>query len=156
MDRSLMEQAAAYARQQLDREEWWAREASRDSLYPERPMPENGERWIWRENEGGEPIELDPATDEYIPGSPFLGSVEKYPNERWGPDPRLVVLVEEMPTTVGGHIINHDPASVLIDISIKRTIIDNALANPATHGFLVLLLVQRWRDRPDFNPAWRI
>lgn len=141
-----------YVRQQLDREEWWAVEASR-GLFDGQFTP-TGEHWQWQDNLTSEPIEFDPAVDEYLPcgedGYPYLGTVEKYPSN-YGDQKlsRSVFFVEEMPTTVAGYLVNHDPATTLADIELKRAILD---ADPA----MAPILAQRWRDRPDFKDEWRV
>lgn len=109
-----------------DEIEWWAVEASRRDGDGHTPT---GEHWHWECNQD-HPVSLDPLTSEILSCAEgdwnvSLRSDEEYPTQSVGPLPHFALpSVEEIPTVVAGHIVRHDPASVLADLASKRAILE--------------------------------
>ncbi|HEY9408899.1 MAG TPA: DUF6221 family protein [Jiangellaceae bacterium] len=122
-----MSELVAFLRACLDKDEWWAREASR--LREQEGQPA-GDHWQWEEGEGDQVLALDPAQSEYVGdehGSVrvSLRSRELYPTPYVGDLPNFAIgTAEEVPTTVAGHIVRHDPVRVLAEVAAKRQILD--------------------------------
>lgn len=104
-----------------------------------------------------ESIEYEESEDHVLRGE-FLvegvwpaGRRGRFEHDQGDPsDPVRVVETEDAATA--DHIAFHDPAHVLADIKAKRAVLD-LVADEYPHA--VLLLLQPYRDRPDFDPAWR-
>lgn len=110
----------------LDEDELWATEASRRD---DGPVHEGGVHWQWVEPETSAPVVPDPSRDELLTDDAGnfqfgLWSVEEFPTKFVGPLPSFAIpSAEEVPASVAGHIIRHDPARVLREIDAKRRII---------------------------------
>jgi hypothetical protein len=119
------DEQAAWLHAQIDEDERWAQEASRDG---DRYTPA-GEHWRWECEDTDTPATIDPMLSEYVEGvdgAPVgLRSVEGYPST-WGATLHHIAIrgQEELPAGVAGHIIRHDPARVLAEVDAKRRRLD--------------------------------
>lgn len=156
-------EAAEFVKNQLDQDEWWAREASRDG---DNPVPDAGHHWQWVNSETDEVIVPDPAAEEYVDdaASVSLRSVERYPTKsEYLSDslPQFAIhTVEEVSATVGGHIIRHDPARTLTDVASDRQLLAIAMhqlrddGEDQAAGDMVRALATRHAEREGFNAEW--
>lgn len=166
-----------FLRARLDEDEWWAREASR--LREQEGQPA-GDHWQWEEGDGDRVLSLDPAQSEYVGAEHgsvrvSLRSRELYPTAHVGDLPNFAIsAAEEVPTTVGGHIVRHDPARVLADVDAKRRQIelceymagwsDVHNSRVSEHEMasmriaseqMLLLLAAPYADHPECRDEWR-
>lgn len=120
-----MDDLVMWLRAQLDDDERWAQEASRDR---DRYTP-TGEHWRWECEATDTPATVDPMLGEYVEGvdgAPVgLRSIEGYPST-WGATLYHLVIrgQDELPAAAAGHIARHDPARVLAEVDAKRRILD--------------------------------
>jgi hypothetical protein len=162
----------------LDEWQWWAVEASRKNQAGCTPT---GEHWQWFHPDTDEILTIDPIVDEYVGGrgSADLRSVEEYPtSSSLRPLPRFVVpYAEEVDSTVAGHIVRHDPATVVRQVKAMRGVLNNAAiargvvdshkryptseeTRSADERVLriwtgaVAMLATTWSEHPDYDPSW--
>lgn len=121
-----MDDLVRWLGQQLDEDELWAREASRRSG---EQAPSDGVHWQWTDPETDQVVTPDPARDEFVGGEEGF-RVSLRSRETWrtasgvGDLPQFAIpTAEEVPSAVGGHIIRHDPARVLLEIDAKRELL---------------------------------
>lgn len=122
----------------IDEDELWALAASAP-LWPEDgPTVAGGVHWTWAVGDNWEPINVDPLA-EYV-GEDHGGSAvnlitrESWPT-RYGNGRTInhqVLEADEVRTGDAGHIVRWDPARVLLEIAIKRLIIEAVLDYMAT------------------------
>lgn len=150
----------------LDEDELWATEASRK--HGEQPHP-GGVHWQWVEPETDTSVEPDPSRGGHLTDDAgnfrfALHSVEHFPTEHVGPLPLFAIpSAEEIAAAVAGHIVRHDPARVLADITSKwhtLTRCREALRaeSPTLADFARQTLwdmAQTYRNRPGFRASWR-
>jgi hypothetical protein len=164
-----------------DEDEWWAREASR--LRDQEGQPA-GDHWQWEATDIDQVLVLDPSQYEHVNdgvGSVSLRSRELYPTNFVGDLPNFAIgAASEVPTTVAGHVVRHDPARVLAEVEAKRRIVESAAeimdrgAFPegvsdgrdpdeveSDEGLAALaeyhlrLLALPYADHPDYREEWR-
>lgn len=168
---------AGFIRARLDEDESWARAASLPYRYADKgaTAPNDGVHWQWVAGEQWEPVALNPVMSEFVaePGEPcHLVSVETWPvttrvNER-------VISVRqqarpydheivEMELSAAGHIVRHDPASVLRRITVDREMVERLVSLGAAEmggqivaqaGILLRLMASRWNQHPHFQSHW--
>ena len=137
-------------------DETWAREASRrDDSYAE-----GGARWQWVYTSDDHVADPDPARGEYLDlrpdddwGDLSLRSVQEFPTMSVGPLPQFAIAnVQEVLTTVAGHIARHDPARVLAECDAKRRIVErrNHLDGPTLRALAAV-----YADHPDWREEWK-
>lgn len=154
---------AAFIREQIDADEWWAREASRSSLGGFTPT---GEHWRWECETTDQPVAIDPVLSQHVEGhdhsSVGLRSVEEYESSV-GPLSHLVISnQDDLSTTVAGHIERHDPADVLAVVAAHRAILDlweDVMRNEDHHaGWVaneaVRLVATAYSARDGFRQEW--
>lgn len=155
----------AFLRARLDEDEAWALAASTQREHRGGEVVTTGVHWRWGVGENWDPVELDPALDEYIDegGTATLLTVEQWPSRsipNWE-FPAYNVRCEEVPTAVGAHIARHDPARVLREVEAKRRIVDECEASPlqvdgyGPLGFVLRYFAAIHDQHPDYDPAWR-
>ena len=110
----------AFWKARLDDEALWATEASRsdDDLVPD------GAHWQWVDDHTDEAIDPSPGIQTYVDddveGGISLRSQEEFPSSA-GRLPQFAIhTADTVPAAVGGHIIRHDPARVLNEVTAKR------------------------------------
>lgn len=101
-----------------------------------------------------------------------------YADTSYGNGPFAVGTYEYLDEEIGAHITAHDPARVLADLAVKRSVIEDYLvisANAAVEraaghdveaaayelaAKCLLMVLRRFAQadaqHPDFDPAWRI
>ncbi|MBX6358139.1 MAG: hypothetical protein IRZ05_20110 [Micromonosporaceae bacterium] len=155
-----MMELVEWLRARLDADEQVALEASR----AHGDQTTTGEHWRWEDPERDEPLELDPALEDFIKGGETIAlrSVEEYPTRHVGPLPHFVLpYASEVETVCGMHIARHDPARVLADVDAKRRIIEAALGEQDHGDFgwawtqVLALLALPYADRPGYQDEWR-
>lgn len=126
-----MSDLVAWLTQIWDEQELIAREASRHN---EEPLVEGGAHWLWACDEHDETVVPDPLTKDTLACPQdfwrvSLRSAEQYPYRSIsGEGPTINFAAEEVPSSVGLHILRNDPASVLARIAADRQIL--ALHHP--------------------------
>lgn len=161
----------------LDEDELWAREASRRDG---EDFPVDGVHWHWVTNDSDREVTPDPSRESYV-GEETEEAVSLRSREEWptkfgvGPLPQFAVShAEEVPSAVGGHIIRHDPARVLREVTFKRLLLANWLelirrieaeSDPGTREGLALTrhgldqfafqLAAVYANHPDYQEGWR-
>lgn len=138
----------------------WATEASRS----EKAFAEDGVHWQWVNPETDQPLVLNPMVSKFIGGNEdvfrvSLRSVEEWPAEHVeGTLPQFSLYgVEEVPVSVGGHIVRHDPARVLADLrgrlkTIRRCVEaqgSGSLAKRAFANDVLRDMAEAYPDQPD-------
>jgi hypothetical protein len=115
----------AFLRARLDEDALWATEASRRGDSDAVP---GGAHWQWEDADTDDVVIPEPGRDTYVDedrGAVSLRSVEEFPTHSVGALPQFAIShAEEVPSAVGGHIVRHDPARVLAEITAKRAIVD--------------------------------
>lgn len=175
---AVMDELVAFLLARLDEDELWAAEASRRD---DGPVHEGGVHWQWVEPETSVPVVPDPSRDELLmddaDNSRFgLWSVEEFPTKYVGPLPSFAIpSAEEVPASVAGHIIRHDPARVMWEIASKRRILAEVVpeidgmearidgewgvgaSDPAERESVTLLrlLALSYSDHPGYRDEWR-
>jgi hypothetical protein len=163
-----MDDLVQFLRDRLDEDELWATEASRDDG---KETPKGGVHWHWVANSNDEEIAPDPRREKVV-GSEAEETVSLRSREKWptasgvGDLPQFALYADEVLSTVGGHIIRHDPARVLTEVESKRQIVNwvdrsraffretNGTLTPAAYQVLGPLAAV-YADHPDYNEAWR-
>lgn len=113
-----------FLRARLDEDALWATEASRDR----RNLAKGGVHWHWVSGETDTEITPNPSQETTI-GEEVEGSVSLRSREEWpttsgmGDLPQIALYADEVLSTVGGHIVRHDPARVLAEVDAKRRIL---------------------------------
>lgn len=116
----------AFVRARLDDDELWAKAASADrdgaSTVP------GGVHWTWGVGGNWDPVDPDPL-EPYIGGydgqwsqAVTLRSVEEFESSA-GPLPLHIAESEELRTADGAHIVRHDPARVLLQVTAIEAIL---------------------------------
>ncbi len=165
-----------FLRARLDEDEQWALAASKPYPHAEGnpQIPAEGLHWQWGVGPNWDPVEIDPATQEFVDDggeTSVLISVETWRSDRWEM-PRRYGTVEEMDAAAGGHIVRHDPARVLRDVEAKRRILDGHKAgryggcvtcHPDSCGCVgggsypcdtVRLLALPYTEHPEYREEW--
>lgn len=154
-------EAAEFVKNQLDQDEWWAREASRS--WDGATL--TGEHWRWECETTGQPVTVDPVLDAFVEGADHsavgLRSVEEYPTRSVGPLPHLVLSGQhEVTPAVAGHITRHHPARTMADVASDRQLLAIALhqlrddGEDQAAGDMVRALATRHAEREGFNAEW--
>lgn len=153
-----MDDLVAFLRARLAEDALWATEASRRN---DGRAVESGVHWQW-EDADDKVCQPAPDTEAYIADgltTVSLRSREEWPS-RVGNLPQFAISsAEEVPTTVGAHIIRHDPARVLREVEAKRKVVDR-YAWLREHGdtgdarWVLPLLAAVYADHPDYRPEW--
>lgn len=108
---------------QIDSDLTWAQEASRKN---DETAAEGGVHWRWGDaDEEGLLITPDPGASEFVGTresvTVSLRSAEVWPTDFTLPLPQFAIpYAEEIPSAVGGHIVRHDPARVIRDLTARR------------------------------------
>lgn len=144
-----MSELVDWLRVQLDEDEWWAREASRDPFGRSTPT---GEHWIWEDEVTDQPVTIDPVGGgEYLIGDDWapvgLRSVEEYRSttDLYSLNHLVVRGQDELQHEVAGHIARWDPARVMVEVEAKRRILDRYVE--------LMAEVAHWRARGDEDAA---
>lgn len=127
-----------FIEQRLAEDEAWARAASQPYQYASDGAlpPEGGVHWTWATGEHWTPTTVDPALDEFVGGPDHYGcnvqlrTVEEWPAGQHTMPATAATDIVEFRSTWAGHIVRHDPARVLRDVSAARIILDEH----APHG----------------------
>lgn len=140
---------ATWLGRQLDEDAMWAREASRDR-HGDVPT---GSHWQWVNNHDDRVLTPDPAAEEWLDedseaGQPALRSVEEFDAGSYELPQFPIHNAEEILTVVAGHIVRHDPASVLRDVAAKRKIL---VAHWDGHGCPTCLIEMDADEDTDGN-----
>lgn len=150
----------------FDEDTLWATEASR--RYG-KESHKGGVHWEWIEPDTDTPVEPDPSRGKHLTDDAdnfrfSLRSVEHFPTDDVGPLPSFAIpTAEEVAAAAAGHIVRHDPARVLTEITSKwhtLTICREALQaeSSAFSRFAHQILwnmAQAYRDRPGLKTSWR-
>ena len=149
---------------QIEDDLTWAREASRRG---QGPHIETGVHWQW-ETSDDRVVTPEPGTEEFVgesEGSQVdLRSREEFATRHVGAMPQFAVCqAVEIPSAVGGHIIRHDPARVIADLTARRRTVQRCIeqashGNPALAVFAEEILrdmTEAYRERPGYSRAWR-
>lgn len=158
--------------QQIDEDLMWAQEASRrgGTLPPntvQLPVV-TGVHWQW-ETSDDKVVTPDPALAEFV-GEEEGSQVDLRSREKWpahwsgGTLPQFAIhQAVEVPSAVGGHIIRHDPARVIADLTARRRTVRRCLER-AGHGSPALAvfaeeilrdMTKGYKERPGYDPGWR-
>jgi len=171
--------------EQFNEDELWAIEASRQG---DKSSAEGGVHWRWMNTATDEEIVPDPERESYV-GEMAEAAVDLRSRETWptasgiGELPQFAIRYsEEVPSAVGGHIVRHDPARVLLEIDAKRQLIarggpfctsncdepGNEPMDPDTNWTAPLehhldcaaykaagVLALPYSDRPGYREEWR-
>jgi hypothetical protein len=166
---------AAFTEARLTEWEAWALAASKPYKYADGdpPVPPGGVHWQWGAGENWEPAEPDLSKE--IVGDwgqhVQLVTVEEWPAQhgQWSMNRPYSDHVCEMDSAAAGHIIRHDPATVLRDIAAKRRLLNAAImawnesCNPVDEFWVgiaptLITLVRNfaavWEDHPDYRKEW--
>lgn len=140
----------------LDGDEIWARAAStdKDSGGAERVI-EGGAQWLWMSD-----------SQDRVPTVPFSGSVlEESPVTltalRGTPGEEHIAVLRcgegssRVPSGVAGHVVRHDPASVMLRVEVQRRLLEMCRKGDVPPE-VVLLMVQPYRGHPGFDASWQI
>lgn len=148
---------------QIDDDLLWARESSRRDSGE---AVETGVHWQW-ETDDDRVVAPEPGLTEFVGGpdgfSVSLRSREVFPTRSVGDLPQFAIShAEEVPSAVGGHIIRHDPARVIADLTARRRTIERCLekehSGPETIVFADEILrdmTEAYKERPGYTRAWR-
>lgn len=157
---------------QIDLDEALAREATRDPLHPNHKTPE-GAHWTWVEGEHWEPVKPDVTDPDFYASG--LCSTERFPSEpirgRHGvehsmPTHYLYAEVDSSAVGAAAHIINWDPARVILACRAKRLVVRECLVelenregglqgNIGTACWYVLTgMALEYYERPGFQTDW--
>lgn len=173
----------------LAEDEAWALAASAPYKYAAEgaTVPPGGVHWTWVVGENWTPVEVDPAVDDTVGGPEHYGcpvnlaSVETWRNE--GSDhgwrvhtmPRTVANeMVEVDSSAAGHIVRHDPARVLREVTARRRTLARHHRDPrgdcvgcGWSGDLdegrteadeecpeLLDMASVWNDDPSYDPSW--
>jgi hypothetical protein len=158
---------------QIDDDLLWATEASRRGGAPSPDMVElpvvTGAHWQWESPEDDSVITPNPGRSQFV-GGPDEFRVSLRSRETWptrngtGPLPQFAVPnAEEVPSAVGGHIIRHDPASVIRTakahkVIVLRCIKQDRYGSPAMSVFVEEILrdlADGYAERRGYLPEWR-
>lgn len=158
------QQMADWLLKQIEDDLMWAREASRRSGSE---AIETGVHWQW-ETSDDQVVTPDPGLAEFVgeeEGSQVdLRSREEFPTHFAGTLPQFAIHeAVEVPSAVGGHIIRHDPARVIADLTarrltVRRCLVQGQHGNPALTVFADEILrdmTQAYAERPGYSQAWR-
>jgi hypothetical protein len=124
-----MSELVKFYRKRLDEDEQWALAASIPYRYAvdNPPVPVGGVHWTWVVGENWEPVTPDPAVDEFVSiGDSWrcnLVTVEEWQTSNWMMSRSYAGTIEEMDASAAGHIVRHDPARVLRDVTAGREIL---------------------------------
>jgi hypothetical protein len=124
----------------LDETEAWARAASQTYEYADEgsKVPEGGVHWRWVVGENWDEVTPDPMTTQFLEGpdgswSANLATVEEWPSTSRIDEERTRTTmmrrvyanaIDEMDPAAAGHIVRHDPASVLRMVAAHRKLLD--------------------------------
>ena len=161
-----MDDLARWLGEQLAADALWAMEASRRNSGQ---APEGGVHWQW-ETRDDEVVAPDPSIEEFVGGDNFsvsLRSRETWPTHSVGDLPQFAIpTAEEVPSAVGGHIAEWDPARVLREIDAKRDLLVFAKGIRDHHVTFTTGVAARleetlrlfalaYEDRPGYREEWR-
>lgn len=118
-----MDDLLARLRAKLDETAAWANACGKA-----RPGTENGVHWYWGMGGDWTPVTPNPALEELLRGDgdewdASLVTVEEFPTSV-GPLNMKYFYAEEVDSAAAGHIIRHDPASVLRMVAAHTKILD--------------------------------
>lgn len=157
--------------QQIEQDEAWAREASQDGLYGMRVL-KYGAHWTWVDGDDDwEPTTPDPVDPDWT--AKGLCSVERFPSSpvrtRHGIEHEMPIhymYVDSLPVGVAGHIVNWDPARVLLECRSKRVIIKECILALEQHEgglegkvgtaawYVLTGMALAYAERPGYVSAW--
>lgn len=163
-------------------DEVWAREASRSDILAQGDLS-GGVHWHWVDPATDKPITLDPTIARPTDTQDVaLRSVEEWRSLTglWDLPQLALSRVDEVTTTVAGHIARWDPARVLAECEAKRArielhTVDHRENDTVCYRCMVNCDVQwgssvaqyedwpctplrleaaPYKDHPDFDPSW--
>lgn len=149
---------------QIEDDLMWARESSRRG---QGPHIETGVHWQW-ETSDDQVVTPQPGVEEFVgenEGSQVdLRSREEFTTRHVGRMPQFAICqAVEIPSAVGGHIVRHDPARVIADLTARLHTVRRCLAQ-ASYGSPALIvfadevlrdMTQAYAERPGYSPSWR-
>lgn len=158
------QQMADWLLKQIDDDLMWAREASRRG---QGPYVEAGVHWQW-ETSDDEVVTPRPDVEEFVgegEGSQVdLRSREEFTTRHVGKMPQFAICqAVEIPSAVGGHIIRHDPARVIADLTARRCTVQRCLAQGSNGNAALTVfaddilrdMTEAYKERPGYSRAWR-
>lgn len=151
---------------QIRVDEAWALEASQSGALPQ------GAHWTWVEGaDDWEPTKVDPVNPDWSANG--LCSVERFPSgpvrTRHGVEHEMPIhymYADNPPVGVAGHIVNWDPARVLLACRAKRLIITECLIElknregglegqiGTTAWYVLTAMALEYLERPGFQEDW--
>lgn len=154
------DELVAWLREQLDEDEWWARNAGGRS---EHVPPSIGEHCRWEDSSNDKPVRPDPVAGELLVNEAddcpalSLRSVEEYPTRSVGVLPSFLINhAEEVNAVAAGHIIRrYERVRASAQSGPMRDDSQMAwnLAEDALRG-AVYLLASAYSDRPGYRQEW--
>lgn len=142
---------------QIDDDLLWAVEASRRGD----TAVETGVHWQW-ETSDDQVVTPRPGTAEFVgeeEGSQVdLRSREEFPTRFVGRMPQFAIhQAVEVPSAVGGHIIRHDPARVVRDLTARRRSVLLCSENLSLRLADAILrdMAETYCERSGYLPEWK-
>lgn len=143
---------------EIDSDLLWAREASRRN---DGVAVESGVHWQW-ETPDDQVVAPEPELAEFVGGpdgfTVSLRSREVFPTRHVGDLPQFAIPnAEEVPSAVGGHILRHDPARVIRDLTARRRSVLLCANNLALKLADAILrdMAETYCERPGYLPEWK-
>lgn len=161
------ERIAAFVRDRLVEDELWALAAS---ATPDADgTVTSGLHWTWALGDNWEPVDIDP-TATYVgeaiefDGPISLVTTEEFPLSYGGTLRHQIAHVsDEVRTGDAGHIVRHDPASVLRRAEATRAVVAACLHTLEFEDYglhLADLVLRRlaacWSDSYDYRQEWAL
>lgn len=145
---------------QIDDDLMWAREASRRG---QSQAVEGGVHWQW-ETPDDKVVTPDPGLLEFVGEEDGGAQVDLRSRETWptqwggGELPQFAIHDGvEIPSAVGGHIIRHDPARVIRDLTARRRSVVRCSENLGLRLADEFLrdMAATYAERPGYQPEWQ-
>lgn len=149
---------------QIDDDLLWAVEASRKDTGRE-AVP-SGVHWQWINPDDDTVAPILPDVEQFVGeeagGGVALHSVEHWPYRDMPEDseglPQFALYhVDEVPVAVGGHIVRHDPARVIRDLTARRRSVLLCGENLSLKLADAILrdMAETYCERPGYLPEWK-